>query len=129
MFVSNLPKSSFYEWKVKLNGENLEEKELLAKIQTIINDSNNNYGYRRVNLVFRNKGIKVNHKRALRIMREYNILCAKFHCRRKSYSSYKGNVGKIADDIINREFWANKPNEKWTSDVTEFHIPGCDKKL
>ncbi len=82
LFVSNLPKSSFYEWKVKLNSENLEEKELLGKIHTIINYSNNNYWYRRVNLALRNKGIKVNHKKVLRIMREYNILCTKFHTRR-----------------------------------------------
>lgn len=41
---------------------------------------------------------------------------------KEKYHSYKGNIGK-ADNIINRNFKANKPNQKWTTDVTQFNFP------
>lgn len=40
---------------------------------------------------------------------------------KRRYSSYKGTVGKIADNLIQRDFFANEPNEKWYSDITEFN--------
>lgn len=43
---------------------------------------------------------------------------------KRKYSSYKGTVGKIADNLINREFEADRPNEKWYTDVTEFNLRG-----
>lgn len=43
---------------------------------------------------------------------------------KRKYSSYKGTVGKIADNLINRNFEADKPNEKWYTDVTEFNLRG-----
>ena len=43
---------------------------------------------------------------------------------KRKYSSYKGTVGKIADNLIERNFDANKPNEKWYTDVTEFNLRG-----
>ena len=44
--------------------------------------------------------------------------------RKRKYSSYKGTVGKIADNLINRNFESNKPNKKWYTDVTEFNLRG-----
>ena len=43
---------------------------------------------------------------------------------KRKYSSYKGTVGKIADNLINRDFNAENPNEKWYTDVTEFNLRG-----
>ena len=43
---------------------------------------------------------------------------------KRKYSSYKGTVGKIAENHIKREFYANKPNKKWYTDVTEFNLRG-----
>ena len=48
-------------------------------------------------------------------------------CSIKRYRSYKGTVGKFAPNILKRNFHASKPNEKWVTDVTEFHLHG--KKL
>ena len=42
----------------------------------------------------------------------------------KKYRSYKGTVGKFAPNILKRNFHASKPNEKWVTDVTEFHLHG-----
>ncbi|BAR87711.1 transposase (plasmid) [Bacillus thuringiensis serovar tolworthi] len=48
-------------------------------------------------------------------------------CSIKKYRSYKETVGKFAPNILKRNFHASKPNEKWVTDVTEFHLHG--KKL
>ena len=44
--------------------------------------------------------------------------------RMKKYRSYKGEVGKIAPNLLNRDFSTEKPNEKWVTDVTEFNMFG-----
>lgn len=41
---------------------------------------------------------------------------------KKKYHSYKGDIGKKADNIINRDFKATKPNQKWTTDVSQFNF-------
>ncbi|AFX74448.1 Mobile element protein [Mesomycoplasma hyorhinis SK76] len=53
-------------------------------------------------------------------MKKFNL---KAICSRRKYKSYKGTVGKIADNILNRNFVATQPNQKWTTDVTEFSRP------
>ena len=57
-------------------------------------------------------------------MRQCNLKCM---IRKKKYRSYKGTIGKIAPNILERDFRANKPNQKWVTDVTEFAIQ--DKKV
>lgn len=52
-------------------------------------------------------------------MRELGLLC-RIRCRR--YNSYKGEEGLIAPNLLNRQFTADAPNEKWVTDVTEFQI-------
>lgn len=44
--------------------------------------------------------------------------------KKRKYSSYRGTVGRIADNHIKRDFDANKPNEKWFTDITEFNLRG-----
>ena len=57
-------------------------------------------------------------------MKELGLDC---RVRMKKYRSYKGEVGKIAPNLLKRDFYAEKPNQKWVTDVTEFHLFG--KKL
>lgn len=54
-------------------------------------------------------------------MRELDLVC---RVRMKKYKSYKGEVGKIAPILLERKFDAEKPNQKWVTDVTEFHLFG-----
>ncbi|MFL2131442.1 IS3 family transposase [Ruoffia sp. FAM 24228] len=65
-----IPKSSFYEWKAKLNQpeDDTEENTLIEEIKAIIEASNQSYGYRRVTLALNQRGRKINHKRVLRII-------------------------------------------------------------
>ena len=82
------------------------------------------YGYRRITFALKNLGFTVNHKCVQRIMK---LMKLKSHIRTAKYRSYKGQVGKIADNVLQREFKAERPNQKWVTDVTEFNIQG--KKL
>lgn len=73
----------------------------------------------------RSKGYTLNHKTVLKLMR---ILDLKGKQRKnETYRSYKGEVGKIADNILKRDFHASKPFEKLTTDVTQFKV--CDEKV
>ncbi|MCI5643557.1 MAG: IS3 family transposase [Peptoniphilus sp.] len=106
-----------------------EEPEVVGEIKEIISESRGTYEYRRATIVLRKKGIVVNHKKVLRLMRENNLLCKKFQRRSRGYSSFKGEVGNIADNVLDRNFEVNKPNELWVSDVTEFKIHNSEIRL
>lgn len=54
-------------------------------------------------------------------MKEMGLFCM---VRARKYRSYKGDIGKIAPNLLNRDFHASKPNEKWVTDVTEFNLFG-----
>ena len=69
-----------------------------------------------------NRGYQINHKTVQRLMRELNIKCM---VRIKKYRSYKGKIGKIAPNILKRDFHASAPNQKWTTDITEFSLFGA----
>ncbi len=90
-------------------------------IQTIYHEHKGRYGYRRIKDELKNLGHLVNHKRVQRVMKELGL---KSMVRMKKYRSYKGNVGKIAPNILNRSFQAHKPNQKWVTDITEFKLFG-----
>ena len=85
------------------------DAELKAEIQAIYNEHEGRYGYRRIRDELANRGQKVNHKKVQRIMKELGLKCI---VRMKKYKSYKGTVGKIAPNILARNFTAEAPNEK-----------------
>lgn len=72
-------------------------------------------------MALRNRGYIANHKTVQKLMKELGIICC---VRIKKYRSYKGEVGKIAPNLLERDFKARKPNLKWVTDVTEFHLFG-----
>ena len=82
------------------------------------------YGYRRVTARLRSDGIVVNHKTVRRLMSEMGLRGRQGKAR---YRSYKGEVGKIAPNIIGRDFTATAPNRKWATDITEVRIK--DRKI
>ena len=90
-------------------------------IQQIFTENKGRYGYRRITLELHNLGYQANHKTVQKLMNQCGLKC---EIRRRKYRSYKGEVGKIAPNIISRNFKANRPNEKWTTDVTEFEVKG-----
>ncbi len=119
-----MPKSSYYEWQSKLKTVDKINDELIEKIRDIVEESKGRYGYRRVTKILKNFGYTVNHKRVLRIMKEYNMTCTKFNRKNRKYKSYKGTVGKIADNVLDRNFHVSEPNQFWVTDVSEFKVNG-----
>ncbi len=63
----------------------------------------------------------INHKTVQCLMKELGLKCM---VRNKKYRSYKGEIGKVAPNIIERNFTAQKPNQKWTTDITEIEVSG-----
>lgn len=95
--------------------------ELKQHISTIFDRHKGRYGYRRITLALKQMGISINHKLTMKLMKALGI---KSNVRPKKYRAYKGGIGKIADNILNRNFVANEPNAKWVTDVTEFNVRG-----
>ena len=124
--AARLPRSTYYYQLKELDGHD-KDKEIKAEIQEIYYEHKGNYGYRRITLELRNRGFVVNHKKVQRLMK---ILGLSARIRRKrKYSSYQGEIGKKADNLIQRQFEAAKPMEKCYTDVTEFAIPVSNQKL
>lgn len=69
-----------------------------------------------------NRGYEINHKTVQRLMKQPGLKCM---VRLKKYRFYKGKGGKkIAPNLIQRDFNADAPNQKWTTDITEFNMFG-----
>lgn len=113
-----MARSVFYYHLKRLKGTDkyAVEKET---IRSIFHEHKGRYGYRRVTAEMRNRGFIINHKAVQRLM---NGLCLKCKIRKVRYRSYKGEVGKIAPNIIARDFVAQVPNRKWATDVTQINI-------
>lgn len=93
------------------------------RISEIFSLHNRRYGYRRICQQLRNEGCTINHKTVQRLMQEMHL---KSDVRRVRYRSYRGQVGQVAPNILNRNFEAARPNQKWATDVTEFKV--ADRK-
>ncbi|MFV9475573.1 IS3 family transposase, partial [Advenella sp. RU8] len=78
------------------------------------------YGYRRIKVELCNAlKVVINHKVVQRLMQELGLTSL---VRIKRYQSYKGTTGEMAPNVLQRQFDADKPNQKWVTDVTEFKI-------
>lgn len=113
-----MPRSSYY-YHLK---QSKTDKYLLEKVEIkeLFEVNKQRYGYRRITVLLRQKGIVINHKTVLKLMKSLNL---RGKTRKNDkYHSYKGEVGKIAENVLNREFEASKPYEKLTTDVTQFKV-------
>ena len=118
--IAQLPRATFYYHCKRIQKAD-KYAQVKAEISTIYHENKGRYGYRRITAVLHNRGMRLNHKTIQRLMRELGLIC---HVRVKRYRSYKGEVGKIAPNLLNRNFHAEKPNQKWVTDVTEFSLFG-----
>lgn len=115
-----MPRSTFYYHLKHLHDEDkhAEEKEVISQI---FKEIKGRYGYRRITMEMHNRGYCINHKTVRKLMHLCGIKC---EIRRRKYRSYKGEVGKVAPNILKRNFATTKPNQKWVTDVTEFNVHG-----
>ena len=94
---------------------------LRKEIARIFEKHNGRYGYRRIHLQLQAKGVAINHKTVAKLMNEMDLSGRRPKVR---YRSYSGAIGKIAPNILHRDFEADAPNCKWTTDVTQVDIHG-----
>lgn len=115
-----MARSSFY-----YHQKALEKKDKYGEVKTLIKQiyhrHRGRFGYRRITLIMKQQGIVINHKTVLRLMKTLGL---KSIVRVKKYSSYRGEQGRIAPNILERNFKADQPNRKWATDVTEFNVSG-----
>lgn len=115
-----MARSSFY-----YHQKTLEKKDKYGEIKTLIRQiyhrHKGRFGYRRITLVMKEKGIMINHKTVMKLMK---VLGLKSIIRVKKYKSYRGEQGRIAPNILERNFKTDRPNKKWATDVTEFNVLG-----
>ena len=115
---------STYYYYVKKSKHTDKYASIKKEIIDIYHENQGRYGYRRITMELHNRGYVINHKTVQRLMKTLNIKCM---VRIKKYRSYKGEIGKVAPNLIQRDFKATAPNQKWTTDITEFSLFG--KKL
>ncbi len=116
--VSGMARSTFYYY-LKQKGKDKYQEEKTA-IKKIFDDNKGRYGYRRILAVMRSENFKINHKTVLKLMKMLGLKGKQ--SKNGSYNSYKGTIGKTADNVLNRDFHADKPFEKITTDITEFKV-------
>ena len=116
----NYQKSSYYYQEHSIQKE---DKYTLLRVRVIelFTENKGRYGYRRIHALLKRENIIVSEKVIRRIMKEEQLI-VKIKRTRK-YNSYQGEISPAVDNLINRNFSASKPNEKWLTDITEFAIP------
>ena len=115
-----MARSSFY-YHQKMLQRNDKYAETKALIKQIFHRHKGRFGYRRITMVMNQKGIVINHKTVLRLMKTLHL---KSIIRVKKYRSYRGELGKTVPNILERDFKTDQPNRKWATDVTEFNVSG-----
>lgn len=118
-----MARSSFYYHQNVLKKKD-KYQQVKDEIQRVYHKHKGRYGYRRITLELKQLGFIINHKTVYRLMGELGL---KSRIRVKKYKSYRGEQGRIAPNILARQFKASRMYEKWVTDVTEFKVAG--KKL
>lgn len=122
-----LPKSTYYRYA---NGKNRRPDrwaDVRPLIRSIFSRTNNGMGYRQVAMALRaEQGLAISGKTVLKLMREEGLFC---RIRARRYDSHRGEAGKVAANLLNREFAAGGPMEKLVTDVTEFKVAGAKAYL
>ena len=109
----NVSRSGYYDY-VKRMAVPAKDLPLAEKIKECQDKCGRTYGYRRVHIWLEKNGIYHNPKTILRVMQKYNLLSA---IRRKKYRNY-GDYLHRYPNLLNRDFKAEKPNQKWVTDIS-----------
>jgi putative transposase len=121
--LAGLARSTFY-YQCKASQVADKHTQLKARIRAVFEQHKGRYGYRRITSAIRRMGSLVNHKTVQRLMQ---LMKLKSLVRPKKYRAFRGTVGRIAPNVLQRQFEAQGPNQKWVTDVTEFRVG--DQKL
>jgi putative transposase len=118
--AAGLPRSTFY-YHLKAAKADDSHADLKKRIRSIYEHHRGRYGYRRITAQIRRNGDVVNHKKVQRLMQSMGL---KSLVRPKKYRSYRGEIHVAAPNVLQRQFDAKQPNQRWVTDVTEFNVQG-----
>ena len=124
--TSGITRSAYYKWVNRSESPTDKENErIIAVMIQIYNEVQGIYGYRRIKMnVNKRMNSNYNHKRIYRLMKSVNMKSVI----RKKKKNYVPSIPQItAENILNRKFHADKPNQKWLTDVTEFKLTNGKK--
>ena len=116
----NFSRSSYYYQRKKQKQPD-KYSSLQKTITSVFQANNSCYGYRRIHEALRKQGTIISEKIIRRIMRENGLYAVQ--PRTRKYNSYLGEISPAVNNVIDRDFHAEKPNKKWLTDITEFAIP------
>ncbi len=124
----NISRASYYKWLHReIPIQEQENIQLAGLIKEYDERFKHTLGYRRMAMwINRFNQTNYSKKRVYRIMKKLNIRSV---IRMKKRKYKRSNPEAIAENILQRDFYATAPNEKWATDVTEFKVPGEKKKL
>ena len=119
--IAGIPRSTYYYYSKQFDNPKPDKYATIKyEIRKIFKENKGRYGYRRITKELGKKH-KINHKTVQRLMRKIGIFC---RVRIKKYNSFRGEVGRVAPNLLERNFKPDKPNQKWATDVTEFSLFG-----
>jgi len=113
-----MARSTFY-YHMSLLSEPDKYEDIRQRVCIIYKQHKGRYGYRRITLQLRNEGVTINHKTVQRLMADMGL---KAKVKRAKYRSFKGEIGRIAPNVIDRDFKTTGVNQKWATDITEYKI-------
>ena len=111
----DMSRSTYYYEITKEDAVAKRNEAIAGVIRKIFECNKGRYGVRRVHHELLNRGYRINHKKVQRLMCRMGL---KGKRPKEKYHSYQGEAGKVADNLINRDFSTTKPLEKWTTDVS-----------
>lgn len=114
-----MSRSTFY-YQIQALRASDRHTALKSRIRALYERHKGRYGYRRITAALRQTGAMVNHKTVQRLMQALGL---KSLIRPKKYRSYRGQQAEVPN-ILARQFQAERPNQKWVTDVTEFNVRG-----
>ena len=115
-----MARSTYYYELSKKDAVQERNMSVVTEIEAIFAQNKGRYGVRRVHAELINRGFTVNHKRVQRLMNKMKLLGKR---PKEKYHSYKGDVGRVAENVVNRDFSSTAPLEKWTTDISQFSFP------
>ena len=115
-----LSRSSYY-YQLWAQSQEGKHEALRRRIVEIFDTNNRCYGYRRIHTLLAQEGVKVSEKIVRTLMEEDKLVAQPR--RKRKYSSYQGEITPAPENLLERKFHADAPNEKWLTDITEFHLP------
>lgn len=117
--TAGLPRSTFY-YQAKAIEAGDKYAGLKSRIRAVYERHKGRYGYRRITAELRQAGLIINHKTVQRLLQELGL---KSLVRPKKYRAWRGQCA-ITPNLLQRQFCAERPNQKWVTDVTEFNVRG-----